>query len=312
MCKFSSDFARVRLSEVYPEWKQALTGEHKSIWSRGVTAWQDYVYYRCVSFAFAEAAQSSGKEDLPYGLMNTYHQAFYRSLMVELRSAIGGDGDSLLNSKRGEYSIRAVLKSIAETNITRAHLFEVNGMEYEYETKKLLDEKEVRENLEKGGAGIMPSTYASWRFSHDLHITVDKLTGTTAHNRSKEDIIPPVLFLNAESALKARTEKLLVFVNKHIAHAATKESIEAESRTVPSRIDAKDIEDAFGALTGTFDMLASDLFCWGSYSFQLDVSSKLSGVEKAFGLEKGEVDLRKKYREFTNNFETNLRKWRPV
>jgi hypothetical protein len=312
MCWFSSNVKRVRLSEVYPEWKQALTGEHKSIWTRGVTAWQDYVYYRCVSQAFAEAAKTPAKDGLPYGLMNTYHQAFYRSLMVELRSAIGGDSDSLLNVRRGEYSIRAVLKSIAETTITRAHLFEANEVEYEYETKKALDEEEIRNALHKEGFGVIPSTYAGWRTSMSLHLTIDRLTGKSEGIRSPNDVIPPKIFLKAEKALKNRTEKLLIFVNKHIAHAATKESIEAESRTVPSRIHAEDIEETFGALIGTFDMLASDLFCWGGYSFRLDVSSKLEGVEKAFGLKPGEANLNRTYQEFSKKFDSELRKWRPV
>jgi hypothetical protein len=300
------------IQDFYSEWKQALTGEHKSIWSRGVTAWQDYVFYRCVCHAFAEAAKTSAKDGLPYGLINTYHQAFYRSLMVELRSAVGGDKDSLFNCKQGEYSIRAVLKSLAETKITRAHLFETNGMDYEYEKKKALDDKEICEALKTEGSGIIPSTHASWKFSYDLHATVDKLTDKTEHSRSPHDIIPPELFSRADNNLKARTEKLLIFVNKHIAHAATKESIEAESRTVPSRIDTVDIEDTFGALVGTFDMLVSDLFCWGYYSFQLDVSSKLQGVEKAFGLEKGTANLNKTYRELTEKFDSKLRKWRPI
>lgn len=312
MCKFTSDIARVRLSEVYPEWKQALTGDHKSIWTRGVTAWQDYVYYRCVSTAFAEATKTTHKDDLPYGLMNTYHQAFYRSLMVELRSAIGGDTDNLLNSKRGEYSMRAVLKSIAETPITRAHLFEINGLEYDYQKRKDLDDEEIRAALDKGGAGIIPATHAGWRFSHGLHLTVDRLTGKDPLSRSTDDVIPADLFLKAESALKTRTEKLLLFVNKHIAHAATEESIKRESKTVPSRIDAEDIEQTFGALIGTFDLLATELFHWGHFSFKLDVSSKLQGVEKAFGLETGSANLIKTYRGFNDRLESELRKWRPI
>ena len=302
----------LRLEEAYQAWREALTGEHKSIWSRAVTAWQDYVYYRCISTAFEAASQGSTKQQLPYGLMNTYHTAFYRSLMVELRSEIGGERDKLLKDKHGEHSLSAILNSIADTKITRAGLFRVNGMDYEYAARKALDEKEIYDALSKEGAGIIPSTHAGWRMSSDLHQRIDELTGKSEQSRSPEDIIPNKIFFDAGCTLRNHTEKLLLFVNKHIAHAATKESIELESRTVPSKIGSEDIEETFGALIGTFDMLSSDLFCWGHYSFNLDVSSKLNGVEKAFGLETGVVDLNKTYRDFTNKLDTKIKKWRPI
>lgn len=302
----------LRLKEAYVAWKQALAGDHKSIWSRGVTAWQDYVYYRCVSTAFEAAAQSPAKHNLPYGLMNTYHSAFYRSLMIELRSEIGGERDKLLKDKHAEHSLSAVLNSIAETKITRAGLFRVNEMEYEYAARKALDEKVIYDALSKEGAGIIPSTHAGWRMSSDLHQRIDELTGKSEQSRSPDDIIPNKIFLDAGCTLRNHTEKLLLFVNKHIAHAATRESIELESRTVPSKIGSEDIEETFGALIGTFDMLSSDLFCWGHYSFSLDVSSKLNGVEKAFGLESGVVDLSNTYRSFTKKLDTKIRKWRPI
>lgn len=301
-----------QFQDFYHQWKQALTGEHKSIWTRGVTAWQDYVYYRCVSHAFSEALKTPAKNELPHGLMNTYHNAFYKSLMMDLRSAIGGNNDDLSDPKKGEYSIRAVLRSIAATTITRADLFDLNGIDYEYESKRTKDEEEIRKAFETPRFGIIHSNYGGWKFSEKLHLTVDRLTGKNAQSRSANDVIPSQLFLDAETALRTRTDKLVFFVNKHIAHAATKESTEAESPTVPSRINTEDLEETFGALIGTFDMLASDLFCWADYSFNLDVSSKLEGVEKAFGLENGTANLNKTYRELTEKFDLKLRKWRPI
>lgn len=295
----------------YPVWKEALTGEHKGIWIRVVQAWHDYLFYRSVCKCFAEAEKTPVKDGLPYGLMNAYHHTFYRSAMVELRSAIGGPNDTLFDS-RGEHSLRAVLSSIAATKITRAKLFEANKIDYEFKTKQLLDEEEFRSFIQKQGSGFVPSTYAGWRFSSDLHLTVDKLTATNEHNRSPDDVIPSNIFTDAGKELDKRTQKLTVFINKHIAHAATAESIKVKSQILPSRIEAQDLEDAYGALAGTFDFLASELFCWADYSFNLDVSYKLEGVEKAFGLTKGSANLKMTYREFSDKFNQKLRKWRPI
>ncbi len=303
---------QVPLNEAYPEWIKALSGKHKSIWSRSVSAWHDYVFYRCVSGAFSEAAKTEMKDSLPYGLMHAYHQAFYRSIMVELRSAVGGDNDDLLDPKRGAYSIRAVLKSMSRTSIKRAQLFEAASREYEYEEERKLDEQEVKAFHASNASGTVPSNHAKWKLSSDLHEAIDRLCGKNPCTRTPDDLIPRDVFEIANKTLKERTERLSLFVNKHIAHAATEESIEAESRTVPNEINSDDLEETFGALAGTFDMLASDLFSLGHFSFQLDVTSKLKGVEQSFGLRKNSAAFQKKYRELTDKFDLKLRKWRPV
>lgn len=295
----------------YPVWKEALIGEDKGIWTRVVNAWRDYVFFRSVLNCFAKAKKSRAKDGFPDGLMDAYYRAFFRSAMVELRSAIGGKNDTLFGSN-GQHSLRAVLKSIVETRITRANLFEANKIDYEFKTKQLLEEEEICRSMQKQGGGFVPSTYAGWRFSSDLHLTVDKLTATNEHNRSPDDVIPSNIFTDAGKELDKRTQKLTVFINKHIAHAATAESIKVKSQILPSRIEAQDLEDAYGALAGTFDFLASELFCWADYSFNLDVSYKLEGVEKAFGLTKGSANLNMTYREFSDKFNQKLRKWRPI
>lgn len=311
MGRRNSPTALRQLKAVYPEWKEALAGKHKPIWSRLVTAWHDYVYFRCVTCAFAKAAKTDTQKRLPYGLINAYHSSFYRAQMVELRSAIGGDRGTL-HEKNAEISMRAILRSMAETSILRGQLFELNETDYEYEDKRLLSEMEIKNAFSTTGFGVVPSTYASWRFSRDLHVFIDQLTGKTESTRSKDDQIPAQLFVKAEKSLKRRTQKLLLFVNKHVAHAATSESIARESRRVPRRIVAEDLERTFGALSGTYDMLASDLFGWGHYSFNLDISPKLSGVEHAFGLGVDKAKLQITYRKLNDRFDRRLRMWRPL
>ena len=302
---------QTHLKDAYAEWKKALAGPHKSIWSRAVSAWHDYAFFRCVSHGFSEAAKTSRKDDLPYGLMNAYHRAFYKSVMVELRSAIGGDNDSLWNPKNGEYSIRAVLRSMGNFSITRESLFELNEIEYEFESKKRLDEKEFLDFIKSGGSGILPSSHASWHFSKELHDAIDTLCGCDEATRSSQDTIPVEVFQKAESELKNQCGNLLIFVNKHVTHAATQQSIETANLRVPDRINAHDIEKAFGALTGTYDMLASDLFRMGHFSFNLDISTRLKGVEEALGQPIGAFRFKEFHHDLTRKFERNLRVWRP-
>jgi hypothetical protein len=201
---------------------------------------------------------------------------------------------------------------MSETTILRGQLFDLNGTDYEYENKRLRDKIDIEKAFSTIGFGVVPSTYATWRFSRDLHVLIDQLTGKTESTRSKDDRIPAQLFIKAEKSLKRRTQKLLLFVNKHVAHAATSESIARESRKVPRRIVTEDIERTFGALCGTYDMLASDLFGWGHYSFNLDISAKLSGVENAFGLGVDKAKFRNIYRRLNDRFDLRLRKWRPI
>lgn len=58
-------------------------------------------------------------------------------------------------------------------------------------------------------------------------------------------------------------------------------------------------------------MLATELFHWGSFSFHLDISNKLNGLEKAFGLKAGEHDFKKVSNDLRDKFDKKLIKWRP-
>jgi hypothetical protein len=242
--------------------------------------------------------------------MNTYSNSFFISTAIDLRSAIGGKDDSLFN-KKGVHSLTAVLNSIAKTRITRVGLFEANKIKYEYEA----DEREGLENLKKSyaemGFGSPLSACTAWQESRDLHQIIDKLTLKNPASRSPNDIIPSMFFDNVIKNLDHQTKNLTSFVNKHIAHAATQDSINMASEKV-SDISLDDFENTFSALIGTFDMLASELFRWAGYSFQLDVRSKLNGVEESFGVQVGSAGLGEKYSELSCKLDNKIRKWRPI
>ena len=294
----------------YPVWKEALTGKHKGIYTRGVTAWSNYVYYRCVVHAFLEAEKTQAKARLPYGLMNSYRNSFFVSTAIDLRSAIGGEKDSLFG-KKGVHSLTAVLRSMAETRITRVGLFKANEIKYEYEDEEMQGSENMQKNYVEMGFGSPLSAWTAWQKSRDLHQIIDKLTSKNAASRSPDDVIPSKVFADAIKNLDYQTKCLTSFVNKHVAHAATQDSIFWESGNV-SKISLDDFENTFSALIGTFDMLASELFRWAGYSFRLDVRSKLNAVEESFGVQMGSACLGEKYSELSCKLDNEIRKWRPI
>ena len=134
------------------------------------------------------------------------------------------------------YSLISLIKEMKRFSsiMTRENLFIVEKIPYDFELlrKKQMDYLFGRVK-DSPGAFRVPRD-VDWETSNKRHIQFDKLSGVIQSNRSPNDKIRPELFDSLEKNVRKNGAIIKNYINKFVAHAATKESREPcdwENRT---------------------------------------------------------------------------------
>lgn len=165
-------------------------------------------------------------------------RCFWDSQLFAVRRL--SDSSSLrANSTRKDdsvYSLIALLRDMKKQAalFTRENIFSVEELEYDIAKIENEDSAYALKLEEEGRIASYTPPEIDTLLPDLRHSAIDQLSGTTADSRSPADRIPSWVFENLERRVKDPCEKIVEFVNKFRAHAATPGS--------RSEVDADDIK----------------------------------------------------------------------
>jgi len=216
------------LKEKWALWQDCLN-EHvpNSLMRRINTCYWDYTIYQIILNGRQKRINENPEEPELNGAFHSFiDRNYFISSLVTLRGLVEGQ-DASLYKKRGVYSLRALLNDLKKSQefLTREMYFELNELEYDLENviKEFVDWRQSQPDDNNGIGILVPKEY-DWDAVNSAHEMFDKLSGITAHERSKTDLIKSCVFEKLESILDEFKE-LFDYINKFYAHAASPESL---------------------------------------------------------------------------------------
>ena len=99
----------------------------------------------------------------------------------------------------------------------------MHGYPYEYEQEKRRLTEEAFKNKPSGTVVTMDQDYMMCCQAEYVHRTIDSLAGIGPSKRSPDDLVRPQIFEWLKERLSG-CERIVEFVNKFLAHSATRES----------------------------------------------------------------------------------------
>ena len=173
--------------------------------------------YRVIEAARAMAKNGSdGRPEVSTLLHGLLDRCFFESFAMSIRR--------LLDARSDVYSLARVLDEVAANShlFTRANMLQIREFPYDYE--------KVRTDLVKANP---PSPYIGQMVGHEffrcelskqVHEDIDKLCGVTPDRRSPCDSICRSIVTQMRNSLEDQKEKVVLWVNKFVAHSSTSES----------------------------------------------------------------------------------------
>lgn len=220
------------------QWREAFrdntTGIHKTI--------HDMVWYyaafrtavQIVNLSTEKGAHGPPLNEMMFDLVQT---GYWSTLLLGVRRLL--DASSVINGKRGVYSLRSVIQDIkaCRSLLTRRVYVEwVCEAQYDVERLKRENWEALRAANGKAVWGDPELPKSEWS-----HRYFDRLSGVSSEARTPDDLIDTKTFTLIESRL-ARLDTIAGYVSSHVVHAGNAESREGRG------IGEFDIQDARAAL----------------------------------------------------------------
>lgn len=133
------------------------------------------------------------------------------------------------NPAKQVVSLRRVLDDIKMHRhlITREHYVAHDGLPYDPEPGERAESERILKQINSGGHAQWMSTSGpeAWFVAQSVHERFDKLSGVSAENRTRDDLIREEVFEKIEAILTdSGWKEITNFGNKFIAHAADENS----------------------------------------------------------------------------------------
>lgn len=126
----------------------------------------------------------------------------------------------LLDPHRNVISVMRLLMDVRSNRETITRENYVSGTGFPYKPAPPQSEAEDP-SAEEAELGLSRTERHDWIYSHDLHQTFDRLSGTSSQNRSRTDTIPDSVFKRLNAWLNTEPiRNLETLRNKFLAHAA--------------------------------------------------------------------------------------------
>ncbi|GLS35035.1 hypothetical protein GCM10010869_06230 [Mesorhizobium tianshanense] len=214
-------------------WREAFrddtTGIHKTVQD---LLWNYAAFRTTVRIVRLANERREARPPLNQMLFNLISEGYWSSLLLGTRRLLD---KAPLNSPKGVYSIRSVVKDVETSRgwITR-RIYVEKVLDAQYDLDRLRREEHEKLTAAKGGViwgdpELMKSEAAHRHF--------DTLSGVSHLERSPDDLIDPAIFTRIEARLAA-LDGIAVHVSTHVAHAGNKES------RLNKLLDDFDIRDA--------------------------------------------------------------------
>lgn len=184
-------------------------------------------------------------------LHSLLYDCFFESTLVRIRRLAD---DKPLESPKGKYDVISLVSVINDIKehlhlITREHLFQVEEIEYDYSIliKKQNDYNKAQIQTDKNFYFI-PQEYDPDP-SIERHSIIDILSNKNRDTRAASDTMDSKVFDKLIQGIKDRTEKVKNYVDKRIAHTATKNSQSLKTIAPTSISEIVDILKALANIT---------------------------------------------------------------
>ena len=152
-------------------------------------------------------------------LFNLIREGYWSSFLLGARRLLD---KGVFNGPKGVYSIRSVLKDVKESRSwlnRKIYVEHLHGAAFD--TARLIQEAENAWRAANGPVWGDPARIKS----DAAHKCFDELSGITPADRSPDDLMSAAIFDRIEARLAA-LDKVVVHVDKHVAHSGSKASRE--------------------------------------------------------------------------------------
>jgi len=288
-------------AEKRKQWLEALSGDDRnSIINQLIAMTLDEACFRVINEARRLAPEDSeGGVQLSLLVHRLIDRTFFKSQMAAIRRLLDSDRCTL-DGKSGVCSLTALLNDMKKFFhlITRAAVFEVEGLHYDYKSLMQKEMEYARARVKDGGKGCFVPIEIDSASSRDRHRQFDLLAGVDEKNRSPEDTVHASVFENLKRKVKGASKEVTVHVNKFIAHAATPGSREIV-RADEAKITLGHLRTAHRCMCQTASFLDAFVLGNSAHTFlarpQFD---QFKNIEKPLVAEKDIDALQKVWDEF--------------
>ncbi len=142
---------------------------------------------------------------------------FFVGQAMAARRLADGDGNV--------FSLKRMLKEMI-ANIaffTRKNMLRADQLPYHYGRFERQEHEYSQKHYPDGGAHT-PQNFGKWHEARHRHEVIDKLVRVRADQRQPDDTIPVSLFQDLLTKLDLACERIRIYANKFVAHAATPSS----------------------------------------------------------------------------------------
>ena len=208
-------------------WKTCLDGaDRNSIFKQiHLMMWNAAVFNLLNESRKFAATDSKGRKEINGMIHSFMDRCFFDSQFLYIRRLTDSED---MEGSRGVFSLAALLKDMKANTalISRANLFLIDGLEYDYDLVFKKEMAYAEEQAKKGSASYwLPSEFDSYSIL-ERHKLIDALSGTAEDRRQPTDFARVEIFDFLITKIKAASTDISLHVNKFIAHSATPESRE--------------------------------------------------------------------------------------
>ena len=295
------------LEDVWQVWCDCLKGEdHNSIQNQLIRmVWFEAIYRMVLESRRLTQNHYSNKPPINYAFHQFIDQNFIDAHLSRVRKIIGDkQRDSLLGVK-GVFSFWSLLKDIKsrQSEITRIKYFQLIKVPYDRELI-MLKKREFTRSIAKEQTAFMIPRECDVGPTDDAHFTFDGYSDRSAQNRSEADIASPKFFESIENSLSS-ADKIIDFVNKSIAHAATPESRQ-EVRFTDIKIPFQNLWQINRHFAEIFNKLSGFLSCSFLMVLPFESANLFDYWDEPL-IPKGYIDhIRDYFNEIRNETEANM------
>lgn len=216
----------LKLEEIWDLWKECLSSNDiNSIQNQILMMIWDQGILKLIIKGRQQSRKKTNKESNINGALHSFIDRNYFSSQIAAIRKIVDDRYSIYGEK-GVYSLASIIKDISKhrEELTRLRYFELINVPHDISYMKEVEAQFFREQINTKGAFFVPRE-KSVDPTLDAHLRFDRVSYKKSDNRTLEDTISDKYINSLMSYLK-KTEKIQIYVNKHIAHASIPESRE--------------------------------------------------------------------------------------
>ena len=249
------------------QWIECLNGkDYHSIMSQISWMLWNAGAYQVINEArrIAEPAAEGGIQ-----LNGTMHRliddGFFVSQAVAIRRLTDTYG---LTGERGVYSLTGLLNDMRANChlMTRAHILAADGLDYDPEVVEEAYRQYCTEQRRAGKDAYFVPDGLDSHLVKERHKTIDRLAGVNQANRSRDDHIRPEIFDHLREKVTSVCDKVIEYVNKYVAHAATPTS-RAAAEADGVGLNLSRLDDAHEAICKVAGFVDLHLLTETSHSF---------------------------------------------